>query len=338
MSSRPNVSKKTTLGHDMTFLKTLKTLGISAAAVLATMGSAQAQDESGDVQYPVILAHGFNSDSSSFFAIPTALNQVGVDIVFKTDVNGIGSSYARGEELITQIENVLAVTGHDKVNLIGHSQGGLDARYVAAVRPDLVASITAVASPNYGVNVADDIDNNTGPFTGILGGFVDGLLNLFGNNQAQAIGALNTLTSSGAAEFNGYIPAALRNGNCRTAPTSVSFFPFSITKDYSVNDGDAVVGGVNYYSMAGTSSLLNYNPADPIDYALAATNLSFDFGEDNDGLIGRCSTHLGKVIRDDYTMNHNDFTNSTNGLRGLGTNDPLAVYKSHARRLKDAGL
>lgn len=38
------------------------------------------------------------------------------------------------------------------------------------------------------------------------------------------------------------------------------------------------------------------------------------FNEPNDGLVATCSTHLGKVIRDDYRMNHLD---EINGLLGI---------------------
>src|SRR3546814_16858781 len=54
--------------------------------------------------------------------------------------------------MIAQLDDIRAIKGNNslKFNLIGHSQGGLDIRYVAAVRPDLVASLTTVGSPHKG--------------------------------------------------------------------------------------------------------------------------------------------------------------------------------------------
>ncbi|WP_306462787.1 esterase/lipase family protein, partial [Klebsiella pneumoniae] len=53
------------------------------------------------------------------------------------------------------MESLLAVTGAKKVNLIGHSHGGPTIRYVASVRPDLVASVTSIGGVHKGSAVAD---------------------------------------------------------------------------------------------------------------------------------------------------------------------------------------
>jgi len=44
------------------------------------------------------------------------------------------------------------------------------------------------------------------------------------------------------------------------------------------------------------------------------------------------------VIRDDYFWNHLDEVNQVIGLRSLFTANPVSVYRSHANRLKNAGL
>ncbi|MGH8032754.1 MAG: esterase/lipase family protein, partial [Luteimonas sp.] len=90
-----------------------------------------------------------------------------------------------------------------------------------------------------------------------------------------------------------------------------------------------------YYSAGGTSVLTN--PLDPIDYGLGPSSLAFD-GEQNDGLVGRCSSHWGTVLRDDYPWNHLDEVNQTLALRGVLAPDPVSFYRSQANRLKAAGL
>ncbi|VEB43459.1 Lactonizing lipase precursor [Chromobacterium violaceum] len=64
------------------------------------------------------------------------------------EVSATGSNETRGEQLLQQVRRILAITGAQKVNLIGHSQGAPTARYVAGVRPDLVASVTTVGGVN----------------------------------------------------------------------------------------------------------------------------------------------------------------------------------------------
>ena len=59
--------------------------------------------------------------------------------------------------------------------------------------------------------------------------------------------------------------------------------------------------------------------------------------EQNDGLVGRYSSHLGKVIRSDYPLDHLDSLSQTAGPLRKGV-DPLALYVQHAERLRNAGL
>jgi triacylglycerol lipase len=92
---------------------------------------------------------------------------------------------------------------------------------------------------------------------------------------------------------------------------------------------------VRYYSWTGTSTLTNF--IDPSDYFLMLTSAAF-LGEPNDGLVGRCSAHLGDVIRDDYNQNHLDEVNQIGGLTAFGGEPVPEIYRQHANRLKQAGL
>ena len=79
------------------------------------------------------------------------------------------------------------------------------------------------------------------------------------------------------------------------------------------------------------------NVFDASDPMLGAGSLFFGF-EQNDGLVGKCSSHLGVVLRDDYGWNHLDEVNQVFGLRGLFSSSPVSVIRAHANRLKNAGL
>ena len=110
-------------------------------------------------RYPIVLAHGMAGFDSLFgvyeyfYGIPSSLRERGAR-VYTTTVSQFNTTEARGEQLLDQVETIAAISGAGKVNLIGHSHGGLDVRYVAAVRPDLVASVTSVGSPHKGADLA----------------------------------------------------------------------------------------------------------------------------------------------------------------------------------------
>ncbi len=278
-------------------------------------------------KYPIVLSHGLAGFDELFgvfeywFGIPNALDDGGAT-VFVTEVSQLNSTEARGEQLIDQIEQITAITGKAKVNLIGHSHGGLDVRYVASVRPDLVASVTSVGSPHKGAELADFLRDNVeeGSFTetvlsflGELLGTVLGLLSGTTNPQ-DAIAALDSLSSAGMATFNAQHPQGVPTSSC--------------------GSGSSSVNGVRYYSWSGTGVLTNiFDISDP---ALGLTSLVYS--ESNDGLVGRCSSHLGSVIRDNYFHNHLDEVNQILGFVSIFESNPKSVFRSHANRLKNAGL
>ncbi|HEX3475454.1 MAG TPA: triacylglycerol lipase [Kofleriaceae bacterium] len=278
-------------------------------------------------RYPIVLAHGLTGFRQLFGVvdyfngIPSDLQSGGAR-VFVTQVSAVASATERGEQLLQQIETIVATTGAGKVNLIGHSEGGLDARYVMGVRPDLIASLTTVAAPHLGADLADFLAANLAG-----NGFNQTVLSVFGNtlgtiidlltgmpSQQDAIGALQSLSSAGAAGFNRQFPAGLAATRCGATPSAVN--------------------GIQLFSWAGSSQLTNV--LDLSDPALGLTSLVYS--EANDGLVGRCSAHFGKVIRDDFRMNHLDEVNQLFGLTSVFETSPVSVFRSHANRLKNAGL
>lgn len=112
-------------------------------------------------QYPIVLVHGlFGFDTIAgypyFFDIKEALEHAGAR-VFTVNIPAVNGNEERGEKLLEQVNRILQETGAAKVNLIGHSQGPLAARYVAALHPEKVASVTSVSCPNHGSEIADQL-------------------------------------------------------------------------------------------------------------------------------------------------------------------------------------
>ena len=113
--------------------------------------------------YPIVLAHGFfGFDDFAgvgfvryFFNVRDDLADHGEAEVYTPAVDPFNDSETRGRQLLAHIEHILAETGAAKVNIIAHSQGGLDARVVANLRPDLIASITTISTPHRGSRASD---------------------------------------------------------------------------------------------------------------------------------------------------------------------------------------
>ncbi|HFQ4972937.1 TPA: triacylglycerol lipase [Vibrio vulnificus] len=302
---------------------------MSAAALAGTSTSSLNQTGYTQTRYPIVLVHGlFGFDKLAgvdyFYGIPESLTKDGAK-VYVAQVSATNSSEVRGEQLLSQVEMLLAATGAAKVNLIGHSHGGPTARYVASVRPDLVASVTSIGGVNKGSKVADLVRGHVseGSLTEALAvKLAEGLSGLIGllsggsGLDQDPLASLDALTTQGSLRFNQFYSEGLPQTEC--------------------GEGEMLAGnGVYYYSWTGSSTYTNV--LDPTDAPMAILGLAFA-GEANDGLVGACSTHLGKVIRDDYKMNHLDEINGLLGIHHLFETDPVTLYRQHANRLKLQGL
>lgn len=282
-------------------------------------------------RYPIVLVHGmFGWDSilgfNHFYQIPEDLRRNNAT-VYVAQVSALNSPEVRGEQLLAQVEEILALTGAEKVNLIGQSHGSPTIRYVAAVAPHLVASATSIGGPVKGTPIADLVQGirDIPIFSDIAEPIIVSVVNAIGNiitfisgNQhfpQNAIAGLESVTVSGIATFNARYPQAVPTTEC--------------------GEGEYVVNNVHYYSWSGGKAVTNL--FDPLDYFAAITTQIFK-GKPSDSLISTCASHLGQVIRDDYRMNHYDEVNQTLGIVSLLEANPKSVYRQHANRLKNAGL
>lgn len=282
-------------------------------------------------KYPLVLTPGMGAftrigtdalDMDYWYQITPDLARNGAN-VWATRVSPFNSTEIRGEQLAQQVQEIIAITGKPKVNLIGHSHGGPTVRYVAGIMPNQIASVTAIASPNKGSPVADFILKAEGTvlekpvvaavnFLSKLIVFAQGLdPNIFPHD---ALSAGRSLTATGSNQFNQSFPMGVPTSSC--------------------GEGAYTQNGIYFYSLTGTSIVTNL--FDVSDYALLAT--SSLISGDNDGLVSRCSAKFGKTVRDNYNWNHFDEANMFLGLRGLFSQDPVQVYREHANRLKLQGL
>ena len=279
-------------------------------------------------RYPIVLVHGlFGFDHIGpieyFYGIPAALRKDGAS-VHVAQVSAANSTEVRGEQLLAQVKQILAVTGASKVNLMGHSHGGPTARYVASVRPDLVASVTSIAGVHKGAPLADNILAQFPPGTPantVVAGLASIAASLLGvvsgdfTSPQNALAAAQSLSTAGSLKFNQAHPWGVPTSAC--------------------GEGAYTARGVAYYSWSGGQPVTNLLDINDLRMALNAKAFN---GAPNDGQVSTCSSRLGRVIRDNYIMNHLDEVNHVMGLVSWTETSPVTVFRQHANRLKNAGM
>ncbi|MFT0138303.1 esterase/lipase family protein [Alcanivoracaceae bacterium MT1] len=311
----------------------LKTHWLGTLLVAALAGAAHAEDYT-QTRYPIVLVHGLAGFDSVaglvgyWHGIPEALEQGGAK-VYVAQVAAAQDTVVRGEQLARQVEEFLAISGANKVNLIGHSHGVPTSRYVASVYPEMVASVTGIAGVNWGARLADVLQSakDSVPVVGEVAGYViasvmNAVMKVIdivsgGGYEQDVLAAMKAMTTEGTMAFNQKYPEGMPTEYCGEGTQEGS-------------------NGVFYYSWSGALPWTGVTfPFDPSDYAFVASSIIFN--EKNDGLVSSCSSHLGMVIRDDYPMNHLDEVNQVLGMRWPWL-DPVALYRQHANRLKTSGL
>ena len=199
---------------------TLTTTGATGVTTTSPSTSTSEAPKRRGPPYPIVLAHGIIGwDSFAglefatyFYGVKAHLEALG-HVVETPAIDPLNDSTYRGKQLLAHVEALLARTGSAKVNLIAHSQGGLDARVVAALRPDLVASVVTLSTPHRGTLLAD-IALGLAP-TPFGEAAVDELAKLLlGGLYAQVTDetsltrALGDFTTTGSAAFNARYPDA----------------------------------------------------------------------------------------------------------------------------------
>jgi len=138
------------------------------------------------LKYPLILVHGAGYRDKNFGInywgrIPRYLAYEGITF-FYAGTGAWGTVESNGELIKKAILAVLAKTGAEKVNILAHSKGGLEARYAISAlgMENSVASLTTMSTPHRGVRAM----NVALKFPLWLYRFIT----IFGNLKAKLIG------------------------------------------------------------------------------------------------------------------------------------------------------
>ncbi len=308
-----------------TIYASIKSLLISSICLAAIVSSSVASANYTKTKYPIVLVHGISGFDNLgglvgyFHTVPYNLRRSGAT-VYVASVSAFNSSEERGK----QLADYLRTLPEEKFNLIGHSQGSPTSRVAAALVPHKVASVTSVNGVNGGSKVADVV---LGVIPGdISRGIVSTIANAGGelinflsgdDNPQNGLASAITLSTEGTRALNQALDNKGISSNCS-----------SISEDTYINGHN-----IKMFSWTGNRPTTNF--FDATDAFLGLTSLAFG-SEQNDGLVGVCSTKLGRVISTRYHMNHIDAVNHLFGVRGW--TNPVSLYRSQANRLKNKNL
>ena len=111
-------------------------------------------------KYPIMLVHGIgysDKDNPRYWGrIPMTLKDHGAEIHFSGQ-DSFGNIRSNAGQLYENIKEIIEKSGAEKINMIAHSRGGIDARFVISETDasDMVASLTTIATPHKGISSID---------------------------------------------------------------------------------------------------------------------------------------------------------------------------------------
>ena len=171
------------------------------------MGAATPKD--GAAIEPIVLLHGFagfrriGNLFDYFYRVIDAYDEDGT-VVFATQVDPFQSISVRATELADQIDTILRHTGARRVNLVAHSQGGLDARYLISTLGygDRVRSLTTIGTPHRGTKLVDAaLGLVPGKAAAAAAAVLDSVAGIVTGHDSDILAQLADLSCASAAAF-----------------------------------------------------------------------------------------------------------------------------------------
>ncbi len=169
-----------------------------------------------DTKYPILMVHGVAfRDDVSFIKywshLPKVLEKNGAK-VFLANQDAYNSNVENALQLRERVFEILHETGAEKVNIIAHSKGGIESRYLISKlgMADMVASLTTLATPHRGSYIADTLISwlTKKDWLEKVIHSVQFYARIIGDKNPDALIAANNLTITYMENFNQSVPNA----------------------------------------------------------------------------------------------------------------------------------
>lgn len=157
------------------------------------------------LKYPVILVHGIGAKDTKLFwgRIPERLRFAGAN-VFLGNTDSWSGVENNALSLRESVDFVLEKCETERVNLIAHSKGGIDSRFlISTLRyAPKIASLTTISTPHYGSELIDFISDRKYIHTKLAKKITYSLAKLYGDKSPDPHKILEDLTTKNMVNFN----------------------------------------------------------------------------------------------------------------------------------------
>ncbi len=164
-------------------------------------------------RYPLLMVHGVGFRDLRYFnywgRIPAELRRNGA-VIYYGNQEAFGTIAYNGEDIRKRIYEIMEETKAEKVNIIAHSKGGLDARYAISTlkMAPYVASLTTMSTPHRGCRFVDYACRLPEGLYRFVAGCFDRTFGKFGDRNPDFYTATRQFSTKASAEFNKQTPDA----------------------------------------------------------------------------------------------------------------------------------
>lgn len=203
-------------------------------------------------KYPVVLVHGMMVKDFPFWpafrGITDFLRKQNVT-VYVSNQDGLGTVATNAAQLKDEILEILQKEDCEKVNIIAHSKGGVDARFMISRlgMAEHVASLTTLSTPHHGSGLSAKLLQMPAFLAKTIAFFSNLFYRILGDRQPDILRLGQELTKEAMEDFNKTVPNApsvYYQSFSSTAPHKkafLRFIPYQISRYCEQDDTDGMV-------------------------------------------------------------------------------------------------